>query len=268
MKLHIVAATIVKSWVKWPVVYHCTQQHFCNIVQKPAIVQYWTELCNWAMLCIILQFCNILQKHIRRRNPIQSWKCKRRKIVLALPRLCEHCPLCHWLIIVAAVGYHCAIRQWDIMPCQNNYLRSPSTSSSRVSLVPSLSHLLPKLPKKHKESKARIIVPSSSCLVKGNHAKWKIGASAFGSLDICLFRVCSHFCSTSNSLTTLFAAFVIKVGPKMLRTVTAVPIFIRCVNLFYCLYMDWLAPLVAQLWDFAEVSTEAPVENKIQPDFR
>ena len=155
----------------------------------------------------------------------------------------EHCGSSLWqqwdIIVPSGSGISCLVR---IIICTRL-----STSSRRVSLVPSLSHLLPKLPKKHKESKARIIVPSSSCLVKGNHAKWKIGASAFGSLDICLFRVCSHFCSTSNSLTTLFAAFVIKVGPKMLRTVTAVPIFIRCVNLFYCLYMDWLAPLVAQL---------------------
>ena len=127
---------------------HCTQQQLCNIVQKPAIVQYSAELCNWAILCIILQFCNILQKHIRRRNPIQSWKCKRSKIlttVLALPRLCEHCPLCHWLIIVAAsCGISCLVR--IIISARL------STSSRRVSIVPSLSHLGPKLPKKHKES--------------------------------------------------------------------------------------------------------------------
>ena len=127
---------------------HCTQQQLCNIVQKPAIVQYSAELCNWAILCIILQFCDILQKHIRRRNPIQSWKCKRNKIlttVFALPRLCEHCPLCHWLIIVpSSSGISCLVR--IIISARL------STSSSRVSIVLSLSHLGPKLPKKHKES--------------------------------------------------------------------------------------------------------------------
>ena len=45
------------------------------------------------------------------------------KLLCALLRLCEHCPLC----------------AGPIMPCQNNYLCSvPSTSSPPVSIVPSL----------------------------------------------------------------------------------------------------------------------------------
>ena len=161
---------------------------------------------------------------------------------------------------IVPLAHHCGSKLWDIMPCQNNYLRSPLyLFASRVHCPLSIS-LGTKIAKET-QRKPKLLYKTFLALLLC-FTEWEMFFVLF------LGFVNSLFCSASNIWTTLFAAFIIKVAHSMLGTVTAVSIFIRWVNLFDCLYMDWLAPLVAQLWDFAEVSTEASVEKKIQSDFR
>ena len=133
--------------------------------------------------------------------------------MLALPRTL-------WLIIVAAVGYHCAIRQWDIMPCQNNYLRSPLyLFKSRVPCPLSIS-LRTKIAKET-QRKPKLLYKTFLALLLC-FTEWEMFLVLF------LGFVNSLFLQRLKYIwTTLFVAFIIKVGLSMLGTVTAVSSFIR-----------------------------------------